>query len=193
MRREIAEAHLSAGKSASMSAFLDLRLYSDGDLVLEGQALGSGMDDMFGFGDVEFFTSVGPKDLPRLVGALVVDHFNTIADMNPIWEAVGIAVRRPPLDRTVQRVGKRRTVEFNVKGKLWPLLLDRRQTRKLAFEMVRTASERACSTATTTFGPGWTRGPFLGSSSPAELAGNAGQDTEGRRFRSPTRTLSIGP
>ena len=43
-------------------------------------------------------------------------------------------------DRAI--VGKRRTVEFNVKGKLWPILLDRRQTRKLAFEMVRTAYDR---------------------------------------------------
>ena len=124
-----------------MSAFLDLRLYSDGDPVLEGQALGLSMDDI-GVDDVEFFTSVGPKHLPRLIVALVVDYFNTIADMNPIWEAVGMAVRRPSLDRTVQCVGKRRTVEFNVEGKLWPIVLDRHQTRKIAFEMVRTAFSR---------------------------------------------------
>ncbi|GBE23379.1 hypothetical protein BMS3Bbin01_02763 [bacterium BMS3Bbin01] len=81
MRKEVAEAHLATGKYASMSAFLDLRLYSDGDLVLEGQALGPSMDGI-GIDDVEFFTSVGPKHLSRLVVALVVDYFNTIADMN---------------------------------------------------------------------------------------------------------------
>ena len=42
----------------------------------------------------------------------------------------------------MQCAGRWRTVELNVKGKLWPIVLDRRQTRRLAFEMVRTAFER---------------------------------------------------
>jgi len=142
MRKVITEAHMRAGRSGSTSAFLDLRLYSDGDLVLEGQVIGPSPDSDSGIDDVEFFTTIGPKDLPRLVVALVVDYFNTVADMNPLWEAVGIAAKKPPLERTVQCVGKRRTVEFNVKGKLWWIPLSRHQTRKLAFEMVRTAFER---------------------------------------------------
>jgi hypothetical protein len=139
IRKEITEARMRAGRFGSASALLDLRLYSDGDLVLEGQIIYPSPDG--GIDDSEFFTSVGRKDLPRLIVALVVDYFNTVDKMNPIWESADMRARRGP-DRTVQCVPTWRNVEFRVGRKLWGIPTARRETRRLAFEMVREAFER---------------------------------------------------
>jgi len=135
VRKEIAETHLAGRR------MMHLHLYSNGDLVLETQVIYASLDSDGGYDDAEFFMTIGPKDLPRLVAALVTDYFSTVADMGPLWARVGTTVRKP-VERTVQCVGKRRTVEFRVKGKLWRVPLARHQTRKLAFEMVRVSFER---------------------------------------------------
>jgi hypothetical protein len=135
VRRVMAEARL-AGERA-----LFLHLYSNGDLVLEAQVIYASLDSDLGFDDAEFFTLIGPRAIPGLFYALLSEYFPSVAEVRRVLGTIGMELRGSP-ERAVQCAPGRTTVKLRAQGKPWWMPLSRRQTRVLAFEMVRAAFER---------------------------------------------------
>lgn len=57
-------------RASHSSIFISVGLNKDGDLVLDGQELGSFIEDMYGDSDLEYFVTVKKKDVPRLQACL---------------------------------------------------------------------------------------------------------------------------
>ncbi len=55
---------------AQGTRYLGASLNSDGELVIEGQDLGSGVDEIYGFYEYEWAWTIRARDVPKLLRAL---------------------------------------------------------------------------------------------------------------------------
>lgn len=68
--REPASAVLRDERTPTDLRSLTARLGTDGDLIVEGHDLGSGVESVFGYREYEWSVTVAAADIPKLVAAL---------------------------------------------------------------------------------------------------------------------------
>ena len=89
--KEIESVSLIERKTGNIDVYLSASIDSSGDLVLDGQDLGSGVEDYWGDSDYEYWTIVAKNKKLEVLLLLINDSFPTIQEVYSWLKTTGVS------------------------------------------------------------------------------------------------------